>query len=111
MIRETSSALFNPEVLMADKFMCSVCGEEKYLLKKNNMPNSFIPTIGEKPGQVCCMECAPTLKKICPTCKIGYTPLDENGVSNFALGSEEKSRKCLKCDKTKKSQFARKVGF
>ena len=81
-------------VLTAGKFICSVCGEEKYFLKANNMPNSFEPTIGGAPGRVC-MDCVLTLKKICPKCEEGCTPLGENGVSNFAIGDDEGSRICL----------------
>lgn len=96
--------------LMSDKFMCSVCGEEKSFLKPNNMPNSFVPTIGGMPGRVC-MDCAPTLKKICPKCGEGYTPLAKNGVSNFALGEDEESRICLQCDAKAKALVSRRVGF
>jgi len=98
------------EIWRAGKFTCSMCGEEKYLLRRNNIPNSFVPTINGAPGRVC-MDCAPSLEKICPRCGCGYTPLDENGVSNFALGEDEKSRVCLYCAANEQNQFNRRIGF
>lgn len=117
LIPKARNVIFNFElfrlfrVLKSGKFTCFICGKKKYHLKVNNIPNSFVPTIGKEPGRVCCMDCGPTLKKTCPECKVGYTPLDKNGISNFALGKDEKSRICLHCTVEQKNQVPRKVGF